>query len=930
MEKLVKGVAFKFLLSLLCLLFKTGPSFASMNDSLTLSTVLEDLLHHKAHWVTKNQTSHDPSGGNGDGNWYGNPTEIVNGSEYKVLFHDLGEGRITRIWMTSTMERSYPRDYLEIWIILDGVTVYKGNPIDFFAGKGPWRYPLVLDRKMSSGAFTSYVPFPYAHEAKILFKGVPSYFQVTYREGAGSSAGPSASELANFLSEAWWDNIPTQIFNRDIGKDGDFLIAKGPITISKIDMKIKLEDVGNLFVKIGAGELIPLPFFFGLGVTGKEAEGRGWQSMRNALSFVDEFEGRLSTRIPIILPEGIALSIVNKGSKTDFSLGYNTSIKDYSDSVETVAQFRNQMSKGEKTTTPMFEAAGAVHFISLIEQIIDGKPGDRSYLEGDEMIKVDGMTYPLMLGTGTEDYYNGGWYFSGPHDNPLSGMPRFVVNNPEDGWSHANYEQVLYRHHVADPIVSRSGLSFGFEAGPEGDYTPVRMISLAFGFKFKKMIPVINRNPVMLFPFEHITRTVEASMDAEKNSPIQKLTVNYSQRGEHKILFTCPMDANLVQITRTYDSSIPFQKAILKLNRVEVGTWYNFYANPKRKFAQDTFNIDVNCSEKLKQEIEIDFTSTNVVWSDVKYELHFYKRETSNKMAIEISQGSAHYLFDTRNLESEPYYMNDHAFYLEEKGSLQDSLWHLIGIYHKEPIGSSEEREFVHATAPYKLPFENKGQFTLSKKPIAITADLKLGENHIWAPHIIKTKFQGKERFVMVYHGGFYNNNDAQIRLAYSDDLEHWSKWQQPLFKDICVARDPMLLKIGDMWALYYTRCNNLLLERSGVAVRTSYDLIHWSDPSMVLTLSETAPMFNSGFTESPFVFKRGDFYYLSVTSYPIDYDATYLFRSSTPFNFSSTPIARLQSHAGEWFEDKRDGSLYLTHVGGGQGGVWSSRVYGL
>ena len=98
----------------------------------------------------------------------------------------------------------------------------------------------------------------------------------------------------------------------------------------------------------------------------------------------------------------------------------------------------------------------------------------------------------------------------------------------------------------------------------------------------------------------------------------------------------------------------------------------------------------------------------------------------------------------------------------------------------------------------------------------------------------------------------------------------------------------------------------------------------------MALTLESSEPMFNSGFTESPFVFERGGWYYLSVTSYPVDWDASFVFRSRSPFAFTSRPVTRIAAHAPEWVEDPGTGDLFVTHCGAGQGGVWISRVEGL
>ena len=147
-------------------------------------------------------------------------------------------------------------------------------------------------------------------------------------------------------------------------------------------------------------------------------------------------------------------------------------------------------------------------------------------------------------------------------------------------------------------------------------------------------------------------------------------------------------------------------------------------------------------------------------------------------------------------------------------------------------------------------------------------------------------------------------------------------------FADLCVARDPMLVRFGATWVMYYTRCGAELRE-SGVAYRTSQDLSRWSEPAMALVLPNAA-MFNSGYTESPFVFERDGWFYLSVTSYPIEWNATQVFRSRSPFAFAPKPIARLTSHAGEWvFEPatEQQPSESGSPRGAGQLGLWMMPV---
>lgn len=893
-------------------------------DYRPLSPVLSQLLEFHPNWVTKTHSSHDPTGANGDGGWYGHPVERIEGQEYKVLFHDYGEGRISRIWMTSTMDRPYPKDYEEIWILIDGLTVYKGNPIDFFSGRGPWKWPLVLDRRASSGAFTSYVPFPYSNEIKILFKGIPNYFQVTYREGAGASMGPSAQELTQFMNAPWWSENPIALKNGEVAAGEKLVLAQGPMTISKLEVRLEHEDLGKFQIKVSDQSAVPLAFFFGLASLGKSSDNSGWQSMRNALNYVDEFQGRLSMRLPIPLNAGETIELINTTQEAlKISYGYNLSAKDYSqEGVKFLAQFKNQMSGGEKTTTPLFEESGAIHYLSTVHQLIDGRPGDRLYLEGDEMIRVDGMSYPIHLGTGTEDYYNGGWYFWGAHDNAFSGLPRFVVHNPEDGWSQANFEHALYRHHIADPIVARDGLRFGLEAGPEGDYTPLRMISLGLGYKFKDFKVIETRSELSIQRGSGEDYEVESSFDAEKNSKPIHFQAFKAQKSSHSLRVNCPTQASGLELIRTYDAKEANQRAWVLKNSQRVGQFFDFYKNESRRLAQDVLWLDVDCSKNRQVELNLDFTGFEDNWSEIDYKIKFFKsRSDLKKRNSTFIQGKAFKIFDTQSDLLAPHYVNDHGLIFEE------GQWHLFGIYHQEPFNPLDEKEFVHAIANERGPYQDqRPAFSKAKQAIALKAQADLGESHIWAPHVVKE--DGK--FYMVYQGSGIDNDQAQMRLAVSDDLNHWSKLKLPLFKDICVSRDPFLMKHSSLlWVLYYTRCDSTQNRKSAVAFRTSLDLVHWSEPQLALVLEDWPSMFNSGHTESPSIFKRGEWYYLSVTNYPLSWDATMVYRSRTPFYFEPTPFARLKAHAAEWFEDKKSKQLFMTHAGPGQGGVWSIPVYG-
>lgn len=288
-----------------------------------------------------------------------------------------------------------------------------------------------------------------------------------------------------------------------------------------------------------------------------------------------------------------------------------------------------------------------------------------------------------------------------------------------------------------------------------------------------------------------------------------------------------------------------------------------------------------------------------------------------------VRQHQMVHVFDTTSIPGGPHYVNDHTLVQDHGGA-----WHLFGIFHREPKGDDTEIDFIHAVAAEADPEKwTKGAFEAAPEPfmVALRAERAVGETHIWAPHVIAAE----GRWWMVYQGGGVDGDRASMRLAESADLYEWKRVTDvPLFEDICLARDPMLSRHDDAWILYYTRCDSTSKRTSGVAYRLSQNLVDWTEPRMVLTLPETPAMFNSGFTESPFVFERGGYWYLSVSSYPIAWDATIVYRSPAPFAFDAVPYTRLRAHAAEWVVSGKH--LFLTHAGPGQRGVWIGRVEGL
>lgn len=270
-----------------------------------------------------------------------------------------------------------------------------------------------------------------------------------------------------------------------------------------------------------------------------------------------------------------------------------------------------------------------------------------------------------------------------------------------------------------------------------------------------------------------------------------------------------------------------------------------------------------------------------------------------------VGAGERFRIYDPSEGESKSWYVNDHTFV---RGP--DGTWHLFGITHEEPADPLDETYFAHATA------DHLDQRQWVKQEPVIHADVDSGETHVWAPYVLKHRGV----YYMFYAGGTADHERYRMQLATSTDLYHWKRHpDRPLFTDGYDARDPMVRRVGDRWVMYYTATTRRDGGHHLVAYRTSKDLRHWSARHTALKHPVTGTF--GGPTESPFVVRRGDDYYLFVccTSY---YTDTRVFHSKNPLRFDvDDQVGQIDEHASEVV--RAGGRWYVSGAGWGQGGVY-------
>lgn len=257
--------------------------------------------------------------------------------------------------------------------------------------------------------------------------------------------------------------------------------------------------------------------------------------------------------------------------------------------------------------------------------------------------------------------------------------------------------------------------------------------------------------------------------------------------------------------------------------------------------------------------------------------------------------------------------LNDHCFVRDDKGG-----WHLFAILFTEPgTPQIDGRLFAHATAPALTgPWQ--------PEPNTLEIDPAAGETRLWAPHVVRHA----GRFWMCYHAGGADERRSLLHLATSTDLQTWRRHAaNPIVVDGFQARDPFLLRGGDRWWLYYTATFPAAGGHHTVAVRSSRDLVGWSDA----TEAYRDPSIGTDFgpTESPFVVVRGEYAWLFVgSSVPAEYDTTRVFRSRDATSWAPGDlVATLRVHGTELVRDAA-GRWYASHAGDGRGGLWLARVY--
>ncbi len=426
--------------------------------------------------------STDPSGRGDDHGHY-----LRRDGEVAVLAEMDGPGVIVRLWSANAQGR--------LRVYCDGETTPRldGPFADLFADKlPPFTAPIAT---RASGGCISYFPIPYAKSCRVEVAelGDPGalYYHVqylTYPAGTPMRTFtrdlPAAEQAALRDALAVWrapggSPIPAAAGDRDDTSEWDLPPGEaratdlaGPSTLLTLRLAPRTptpEVLRGLLLELAwdGGEpsvRAPVGDFFGVGfgVTPYRGLVQGW----------GEHGGYC--HLPMPFARGARVTVRNATAFAQH-VGVRTTCRP-GPPVPGAGRLHAEFRWQDQVGSELFELAAVTGPGKLVgvTQALQGL-GNLWYLEGNEQFTVDGEARPSIVGTGTEDFYNGGWYWNeGPIALPLHGI------GIKEEWT--SNRTTPWRMFVPDAVPFARGLVARIEHGSSNEVLDAYYSSVAFWY----------------------------------------------------------------------------------------------------------------------------------------------------------------------------------------------------------------------------------------------------------------------------------------------------------------------------------------------------------------------------------------------------------------------------------------------------------------
>ncbi len=428
-------------------------------------------------------SSYDRTGGNNDG--FGGQYSFVRKEEGGLVLADLeGPGVIYRIWTPTPTD-----DMLEFYF--DGETQPRVRVTyrDLFLGNCPgFPQPLV---GFGVGGFYSYVPLPYEKSCKVMIRAEQTqFYQINY------ATYPKGMKIESFTTEPSAEQQgriekAKELF-RSAGKDiSSYLVPEGgKVKTAASTVRLEAGKAVTIFKAKRPGRIVGIRLSPADALVGKNRDivlraywdedkepaiavpagdffGYAWgqPAMKSLLVgtaddvdycyFPMPFDK--SARIELYAEPGLDRNVALQAEVLFVPVGRQPNEGRF----YSLWQRENPTTRGKPFT--FVETEGRGHIVACIQQSQGLESGNTYFFEGDDQTTIDGEL--VVHGTGSEDFYNGGWYdvagrWESRRSLPLSGCLDYKKHLGRTG---------AYRLFLGDAYAYRKSILQTIEHAPTGN-----------------------------------------------------------------------------------------------------------------------------------------------------------------------------------------------------------------------------------------------------------------------------------------------------------------------------------------------------------------------------------------------------------------------------------------------------------------------------
>lgn len=469
----------------------------SLSEEISLLKRVDLLPEYRSGCLVEQISSYDTTGGNDDG-FSGKYSYIRKENGHLVIADFKGPGVINRIWTPTPTN-----DTLAFYFDGEKKSRLRICFSDLFSGKV---YPFVKPVCGNEvGGYYSYLPIPFKKSCKIVFEGEKIMFhQIQYRSLPGYKVESYTNEMfeneRNSLKEVCdiWSDISPEVTNYTNGNSSAYKVEEKSFTLlpgQRIPFFEKTDggriigltiDGGSSFEGLNKDVLIegkwdnetspaiqtPVADFFGYAF--------GKTAMRSML--IGKKQDINYSFFPFPFDNKAELALVYKerstGKQNPVQITTWVYYNDIPRNIRTEGKFyalwRREIDPPAGKYYTFADLKGKGHYVGTVHLAQALQPGMTIFFEGDDSTYVDGRM--RMHGTGSEDYYNGGWYalldrWDRGISLPIHGSLDYSLPMARTGG---------YRFYLTDKMTFEKELYLGIEHGPEGNAYPVDYTSVAY------------------------------------------------------------------------------------------------------------------------------------------------------------------------------------------------------------------------------------------------------------------------------------------------------------------------------------------------------------------------------------------------------------------------------------------------------------------